>query len=532
MSLAPLALLLAACSTPAPPEERVVVVAVPTEITVPHPLLAVGTWDSEAAAALFVPGLDARFDDRLVHEPGAYATWVHGDDGRTLTATLRDGLTWSDGAPVTADDVRLTYALARDPGVASPRATYTRWLVEGSPEALSPREVRFTFTHAYDPVTQRLHAALPPLPSHRLRDLAPAAVRSAPEVRRPTVIDGPFRIETFEPGERLVLAANPAWRGPDGRPPGLDRLVLRVLPEPSTRLLAYEAGEVDVVDGLSVRDADRLARAVPGSRVVSKGLRLGEHLVWNTRDPRFADVATRAALAHALDVEAFLGRAFADAEGVVHARRAVGTITPLLADVVPDVVPVPYDPATARTLLAAAGWSDPDGDGVLDRDGQRLAFELLYAAANPRRHEAAQWIRARLGEVGAAVTLAPRDSTAVFDAMRRRAHAAALAGWSSALAVDPSPLWRADTPERPNPSNVSGWGDPALDAAIDAALRARDPADAAARWREVQRTIFAAQPFAFLWWHDDRVVVRARVAGAQPGVLGVLDDVGSWSVAP
>jgi peptide/nickel transport system substrate-binding protein len=346
------------------------------------------------------------------------------------------------------------------------------------------------------------------------------------------VTDGPFRIETLEPGERVVLAANPAWRGPDGRPPGLDRLVLRVLPEPSTRMLAYEAGEVDVVDGLSVRDADRLARAVPGTRVVSKGLRLGEHLVWNTRDSRFADVATRVALAHALDVDAFLARAFADAEGVVHARRAVGTITPELADVVPDLDPVPYDPAMARTLLAAAGWSDPDGDGVLDRDGQRLAFDLLYAAANPRRHEAAQWIRARLAEVGAAVTLAPRDSTAVFDAMRRRTHAAAIAGWASALAVDPSPLWRADTPERPNPSNVSGWGDGALDAALDAALRARDPDDATARWREVQRTIFAAQPFTFLWWHDDRLVLRDRVTGARPGVLGVLDDVGAWSVAP
>lgn len=529
------AALLACSAPPAPPEvsgpRDVLVVAVGADLGQANPVTAIAGADFEVIGQVYVPALTSRFDCRLSFQPGVFASWRRSADGREIVHTLTPGLTWSDGRPVTAHDVVATYALARDPAVASPRLGFTRRMEPDWPQALDDLHVAFRFTTAYDPLAQLAHTALTPIPAHVFASVPREALRGAEASRLP-VGNGPFRLARHEVGSRFVLEPNPAFTGPEADRPRLARVVFEVIPDAATRLLKLEAGEVDLVEQVPFDALARLA-AHPELRLASRGYRYGEHIAWNHTNPRFADPSVRRALSLALDVEGLMRRFFTDGAGVVHAQRSVGPFTPELCDLREGApTPLPHDPEAAKALLDAAGWIDHDGDGWRDRNGERFAFTLLTAAGNPRRAEVQVWVQAAYKALGIDVTLETREPNAVFDALRRRTFDAALTGIGAQLYIDPSMAWHSDEPTRRAEQNVASYSNPEVDRLIEAGLVAEDPAEAARIWREVQARLYADQPFSFLWWHEDLVAVHTRFEHTAIGVLTALDGLARWEVPP
>ncbi len=521
-----------ACGRPAPPPPAVLVIGTAQDLGTLHPVTAQTTVDAAVLGAVQLPMLDGQFDCGMRYGPGAYASMVEDADGQGLVATLTPGLTWADGHPVTAADVVLTYALARDADVASPRAGHVAHLEPESPTALDDHTVHFRFTHAYDPSTQRSHAGLLATPAHVFATADRASLRGHPRSTNP-LSNGPFHIAVHEPGVRFVLEPNPAYSGPEAFRPHLDRVVFQVIPEYTTRLAMLKAGELDLIEGVTLEDADALAVDAPQVRVVSRGYRFVEFIAWNLSDPRFASLAVRRALAQAVDTEALIRHMLTAKDGTRHARRAVGTITPELCQAhADDVVPLPYDPAAAAAALEAEGWVDRDGDGWRDKDGQPFRFVLVTTAGNPRRAEVALVVQSALAKLGIDVQLEQRDVHAFYDSLRKRDFEAALGGWSASLFLDPTEMWQSDAVAGPRSFNITGYQNPVVDALIAQGLRTRDPAEAATAWRALQAAVYADQPYLFLWWTDDLVAVHKRFTHTDIGPLSALGHLEAWRVQP
>ena len=211
------------------------------------------------------------------------------------------------------------------------------------------------------------------------------------------------------------------------------------------------------------------------------------------------------------------------------ARPAAGPYPQVFGDVVdPTLAPDPYLPDSARALLAAKGWSDSDGDGVLDREGDSFRFTLLTQAGNQRRESAAEIIQASYAEIGIAMQIRLVDFNTLLGLMfEEREFQAVLMGWQVALEPDylVGFFWPPD-----HPFNITGYASAELDGVISAAESAATAQDAAPHWRDAARIIARDRPYAFLWFFDDALAVNQRVTDTRIDTYGFYQNLYQWKV--
>lgn len=495
-----------------------------------NPIVYETASDAFVLNNVYLPVTDFSIDCQLKHEPSLATAWAWNEDSTELTLTLRDDITWSDGKPVTAHDIAFTYEMVRNPEVASPRLAYVQRIADGYPKATGDHTVVFRFTTAYDHTTQLSHASLLPLPKH-VFESADAGTLRGHEVSLTPLSSGPWTLAKHEKNSRYVLEHNPHFTGPDDLVPQLKRVVFRVIPEYATRLVELKNGGVDLMDGLNIEDVDALKKDHPEIRIASRGYRTSDYIGWNSENELFADKEVRRALTMAIDIDGMIGKLLTGADGTRYARPMVSTVTPELCAVHADDIPLlPHDPDKAKALLAAKGWSDTDGDGILDKAGKPFRFTLKTNAGNKRRADASILIQSDLKKVGVDVQLAQQESNSFFEDLRKRDYEAALAGWSAALFVDPSSIWGADQPGKRNEFNFTGYNNPAAEALINKGLSEPDPEAAIPTWKELQRVIYDDQPYTFLWWREELVGVHSRFENTKITPGSLLDDLHDWSV--
>lgn len=511
--------------------------------------------DGEIINNINYPIIDSEFDCELTPRPALAKSWEWNEDGTVLSMELRDDITWSDGTKVTAQDIAFTMELVADPVVASPRISYIQNMQsDARPQVIDDTHIEWHFTHAYDQTTQLSHAAvLHPVPRHVLADADRATLRGHSFNTSP-VINGRWSLAKWERGERIVLEPNPNWSGPEEERPKLRRVIFRVLPEYATRLVELETGGVDLMPGIYVSDADRLAQEHPEIRLVRRGWRSMDYVAWNqidsadykaklaalgegetidldgvARHPIFGDRDVRRALAKAINVDKLIADLLtSEATGEAYGRPAVGTITPELCNVHnDDIQRIAFNIAEARADLQALGWSDSDGDGILDKDGIKMSFTLMTNSGNKRRANASVIIQATLKEAGIEVNLETLESNTFFERLRKKDYEAALSGWSAGLFVDPSTIWSSG-PEYE--FNFVTYKNERVDELIQQGLRTPDPAVAAPIWQEMQQLIYEDQPYAFLYWMDEIVGVHERFQDTKINVSGSLNDLHTWHV--
>jgi peptide/nickel transport system substrate-binding protein len=251
-----------------------------------------------------------------------------------------------------------------------------------------------------------------------------------------------------------------------------------------------------------------------------------DYIAWNgVRYEPFTSPSVRLALSLAIDRgEVLAGLAIAP-----YAQPAAGPYPPILRMLVDATLePDPFLPDSARALLAAAGWSDSDGDGVLDRDGQPFEFTLLTQAGNERRTSAAQVVQAQLAAVGIDMQVQALDFGALLDIMfATREFDAVLLGWQVGLEPDyvVGLFWPSD-----HTFNITGYASEAVDVAIDRAMSAASSSEAAAEWKAVARAIADDHPYAFLWYFSELVGVNNRVQDTRINTYGVYQNLHRWRV--
>jgi peptide/nickel transport system substrate-binding protein len=521
-----LLLVLHAC-TPSRGVDRIVI-GVSSDVSTFLPILRNTALDGEINAQLYLSLLSARWGDGaleyVVDDLSLAEAWDCNADSTTLTFALREDAVWSDGHLIDAGDVVFTYTTLRDPAIASPYAD--TWQYLDSVVAVGDREVVFHFRRRYPGMLFDTQIGI--VPAHVFGSALEGGSGLArhPALTNPgrrLVVSGPYRVAEWRREDRLVLETNPEVF--TGRPQ-TETVVFRVIPDITTRWAELEAGAIDALEVSGPITASR-AQSIAADerwRTMAAEDRYYDYIAWNgARFEPFGQSAIREALSLAIDRGAILdGLGIGD-----YARPAAGPYPPIFRDVADEeLVPDPYLPDSARALLAAAGWSDHDGNGVLDRDGQPFRFTLLTQAGNRRRLSAAAIVQSQYARIGLDMRIRQLEFNALLDVVfERRDFQAVMLGWQIPLEHDylVGHFWPAD-----HPINMTGYVSPALDSLIPLAEGAPNSPLATPHWRAAARVIARDRPFAFLWYFDDVMIYNRRIANVQVDTYGLFQNLHQW----
>jgi peptide/nickel transport system substrate-binding protein len=326
---------------------------------------------SETVIRNMFDGLVTRDTRSGVHLELAEAlNWL---DETTLEAVLRQGVKFHNGQEMTADDVVFTFnriiqenAIEYPEPHTSPRKGLIAPLE--SVEKVDDYTVRFHFSGVWPPAMQLLvHQQI--VPKAYLEEVGTQGFVEHP------IGTGPFQFVEGQLDDQIVMERfDDYWGGaPDLPPVGpaqVQRVVFRVIPEASTRVAALLSGEVQIIQAVPPELVDTL-QLTDGVEVKTAPSTQPQWLQLNVTDPLFADVNVRRALNYAMDKDLIIETIYGG-----RAEPLPGPLSPYNNFVNTKLQPYPYDPDQALSLLAEAGWTDSDGDGILDKDGQPFAFTI------------------------------------------------------------------------------------------------------------------------------------------------------------
>ncbi|MCK9996954.1 MAG: hypothetical protein KAH56_11825 [Candidatus Krumholzibacteria bacterium] len=488
------------------------VVALSSDPDVLNPLI----YTSSNAGLVFAEIHDglAEMGDDLSYHPRIAESWEVSPDGHAITYHLRPWW-WSDGKPLTARDVVSSFDLFKNPGVASPRRGSFREVL--SAVALDSNTVRYELARPQpDPVQRTWHHILP---DHLTRDLDPANVRGWALNHQP-LSSGEFVLENWVHNRTLSFLRNGTYPGKSAL---LDRVVFRIMPEESVRLVALESGEIDLVDQVPP-DAVRRLEESGKVRIVANGGRQFYYLQWNFANPLFAGADVRVALSLAIDRERMVETLL-----LGYGKPANGPIPPVIWNHHESLEPDPFDPARARRMLAAAGWRDSDGDGVLDKGGVDFRFEILTRQGDPVRESGSVILRENLRDIGVEVTVLAMELAAGLDRLRSGRFDSYFGRLNANLYGDPSGYVKSTAVEE---FNNGQYANPKVDSLLAVALGTVERAEALPIWREIQELLAVDPPAAYLFYPENLVGVGVRVRDVRPHLLSPFNNLAEWWIAP
>lgn len=462
-----------------------------------------------------------RYDSAQRVRPYLARSWELSADSTEIVFRLRPDVEWHDGRPTTARDVAFTFRRAKDPDVPFPnRAFFDLWR---DVEVVDDTTVRFTLQPHAGFLFGWTETAI--VPEHILEGVPPADLASHPFGTAEPVGNGPFRFVERRGTDVWIFEADPGFPEALGGRPYLDRLVYRVVPDATTLLSELRTGGVHYYMDVPPAQAGRIETDA-ATRAVTHPSRIVTFIAWNTRRPPFDESAVRRALTLAID-RGRIVEAVRDGLGVV----ASGPVGPWHWAHDPAWEPLPHAPDSARALLDAAGWRDLDGDGIRERDGEPLRFQLL-TNENPVRESIAVIVQDQLRRVGVAAAPRIRETASLAATVTGpgRAFDAVILSFTQDWELDDRDQWACERRDRP--FHFSGFCDPALDADLDSIPLARDRETRERLYRRYHETIAREQPYTYLYYDITAAGLRRELHGARPDARGDLVTVREWWLEP
>lgn len=431
--------------------------------------------------------------------------WEFSADSLTILFHLDSAARWHDGTPVTAEDVAFTFDIYRDTIINALQRSRLDRIVEVAER--DPATVAFHFDERYPEQFFDAVYHMRILPAHVLDTIPRAVLRSHPVARDP-VGNGPFRLRRWDAGEAIELVADSTFFA--GRP-GVRRLLWRFSNDVPTMVTQLAAGEVDLL--YPVTGLENIARIKRGPDLQTIDVQANSYgyVGFNFRDPAdldnphplFADRELRRAITMAVDRAAIVRGVMGDA-GVV----PLGPVTRGHWIWDSDIRQLPYDPDRARTMLAELGWSDSDADGVLDRGGRPLSFELLMTSSSIPRMRAAVFLQEQLRRVGIDLHVQTLEPNAMGSRMGSGNFDSYFGSWLQ----DPSPSSIAEswTTTGFTAGNYGKYTNTEVDRLVRRARSEFDPVAAKQMWKEIIELINQDAPALWIYGGSLTVGIHSR----------------------
>jgi peptide/nickel transport system substrate-binding protein len=482
-------------------------------------------------------------------------SWTTSADGLTYTFTLRDDIFWTDGTPVTAKDIKFTYNAIASELVDTPRKSHLELVEEF--RIVDDYTLEITF-HTLD-CTALINFLLGILPAHKYAEDF-SDIMDSPLNQEPTVTNGPFKFQEWVKDDHITLIRNDDFFLGAAN---LDGWIMRVVPDDSSKLASFLAGEVDIMgvgpQFVSVIEGE-IARGSPfqikrffndGYQFVGFNLANPENpeIGWVDADesgnfeegeapnltqephPILGDVRVRQAIAYSLDYTNIINKV------------AFGQGAPIVANVLPaiewaysdELEPYVLDNDIAEALLEEAGWMR-DGENIARmRDGVPLALSIMTNAGNDTRENMAAIMKDSLDALGFDISLEILDWGTVAGKLIGQQYDMVIIGWIG-MGSDPddSAFWsyRYDVPG--SGFNFVSYFNEEVDRLLFEAksLPGCSIEERAEKYKRIQELIREDVPYVFLYNPLGNIIWNTRLRGVEPAPWSTHYNIHTWYLSP
>jgi peptide/nickel transport system substrate-binding protein len=486
-------------------------------------------------------------------EPGLAKSWEVAPDGVTWTFHLRQGARFSDGHPITAQDVLFSFQVALDPTV-HPSVQDLLKMGDRFYEVSAPDDYTVVIkTPEPNAVAVSTVSAVRIMPKHILEGPFKAGnFAAAYNVSTPpdqVVSSGAWRVVQYVPGEKTVLGRNPYWYGIDQqkqRLPYLDEVIFLSVPDQDAADLKFRAGELHGLERVKPENYRWYAENQQKGNftlydigpdlntnffwfnlnTVKKaggGKKAGDPVISAVKYDWFRHPQFRRAVSMAIDRQAMIPSVFF---GEGHKNWAIATPANKVWHS-PDLVRYDYNPAEAKKLLAGLGFKDGNGDGVLeDPRGNPVSFTLKTNSDNTLRVALGNFVKDDLAKVGIKVALTPVEfNTLITNIRADHQYDAILLGLQSGIPPDPGMMqnvyrssgmthfWNMAQPKPETPEEAR------IDALMDEIVTVLDPAARKRAYKEVEAIVNEQAWFIWLPIANQKLPVSNRFGNIQPSIL-------------
>ncbi len=490
-----------------------VVVGISQEPTVFNPLRARIEVDEGVHQNVFSPlwSLDPKGElvPQLAVEIPTTANGGISADGLNWRVKLRGGVTWHDGAPFSAEDVKYTLDLIND--TSFPAMLRSGHNLVRDIKVVSPTEITWRMERFFAPYFSVL-AWTYIVPKHILG--AGGDPKDSPFNNKP-VGTGPFKWVERRPGDYIMLEANDKFYG-EG--PHIEKLIFKYVPDLTVLKTQFQTGAIDHI-GLQGITADNYeeAKKYPDREVTAAPLPFLEAIVLNNERPYFKELAVRQALYLAMDKATIVKEIF------YNVPRLTETYLPQQSWAYNANLPAhKYDVPQAKKLLDDAGWK-PGAGGVREKNGMKLSFTTSTTAGNHLREQTQQFLQQGWQQIGVQATIKNFPPAVMWgDYWRKGQFDTAMAGSVYTVGSDPDPSERLSSASISSKTgtgqNTAAYSNKEVDALLQAAQSEVDRQKRIQQYLKVQEIVRADLPLLPIYQWSMIEGVKAGLVGYQPNV--------------
>jgi peptide/nickel transport system substrate-binding protein len=464
-----------------------------------------------------------RNPDTLQWEGLLARSWKISDDGLTITFKMQNGVRFSDGKPLTADDVKFTFDFIMNEAIAAPRQRATLNKV-ASVNTLGPLTVEFQFAEPYFDALS-LAGTMAILPRHFYE----------PYLKEPATFNqskglllgsGPYRLadpKNWTPdGGSVELERNQRYWGPIEPP--FNKLLWKIIENDSARLTTFRNGDIDRYDAKAreyktlVDDGslDERSQRFEFMNPIAGYSFIGWNQQKNGKPTRFANRDVRMAMTLLADREAII-----DEIMLGYAEMAISPFSPRSKQHDPANTPHPHAPEQAKRLLEKAGYLDRNGDGVLeDVDGAPFEFELTYFQDSDDTRRIVLFLKDLYARAGIVLKPQPSEWSVMIDTLNNRTMDAITLGWTSGVETDVYQMFHG-TQIDDGGDNFIHFKNDEFDRLVDQARATVEESQRMPIWQQVEHIFHTEQPYTFLMRRKTLAFIDQRLKNLEITKLGL-----------
>lgn len=472
--------------------------------TAPTTLNALSSTDFNATQvqSMILESLLTRNIETREWEPALAKEWKISKDGKTFEFTLRDGVKWQDGKPLTVEDVKFSFDAIMDPSnkykTADKKPYYEN--IKGA-EVIAPNKIKFTVSKPYFD-NFSVVAGLTIVPSHLYKDPS----KEQEKLLNKTLIGtGPYSLQEFDRAKGIILKANPDWWGrKDPTKKGIynyQTISMRFIQENTIAIQRIEKGDIDQIDLNSEDYMKKTSGPKWGKEIIkvktqNKGVRGYGFVGFNLTNPIFSSKKTREAMVHLFNRRDMIKKFHYDLS-----LPATGPLYQQSEYADSSVKPFEYDPKLALKLLKEDGWSVAAGDKFLSKtiNGKKTLLSFTILEPDQEFVKYLTIFKEDAKQAGVDVNVKVVEWNSFVKLLDERKFEAVRLAWGGGdLDWDPKQIWHSSSIANSG-SNFVGYNNPKVDKLIDEARVQMDKKARIKLLREVFKTIADDVPYIFLF---------------------------------
>lgn len=454
-------------------------------------------------------------------------TVANGDisaDALQYTLKLRPNLKWSDGQPLTAEDVVFTMNLWNNPKYGAKTDTVGLPFIDWTTlKAVDSTTVSFRMKKVFVPLinAQLADEALAPMPQHIFGSMDPASILKSTQNFQPTVDSGPFKISERVKGDHINVVRNPNYYQADQGLPYLDGIDFKIITDSSTILTALQSHSLDTSWFLDITKQDSY-KAIPGyTYYTEQHSATFENIIFNLHDPTLKDLQVRKAISMALDLDTVISQVL-KGTGQRTCDEDVGTFAHE-----PNLTCYAFNPSGAKQVLEADGYK-MGTDGYYQKNGKDLELTWGTTANNARRQEGEQIFQQDLKNVGIKIDIKNYPADAWFGTVLPSGNYQ-IGEFANSLGYDPdnASTWACNQTAAQGGANWSYYCNPAVDAALQQEETNPDQNARIAAFNTFHEALLTDLPVVYLYAYGQQGIAANNVHNY---VLSALGPSETWNV--